>query len=415
MHSFFCVSHRMKNLFEDQISEGEIFANKKVLRPTYTPDTLPHREKHLTGLAQILSAALKGKTTPNVLIYGHTGTGKTSTVKFVCREFEEMARKTGSNCALLYINSEMFDTQYRIFAYIARVFNKRVPMIGWPTDLVYSVLKKEIDAEERHVIVTLDELDLLASKEGETLHNLLKINGELNNAHLSVIGISNDPAFTDFLDPGVKSSLSEEELLFSPYSAEQLEDILYARAEMAFTDAALDDMVLPRCAALAASKQGDAKYALDLLRVSGENAERARSKKVREEHVQLAREMIQADNVAEEIKTLPLHSKIVLSSVLLLSRDQKKRGFSSGEVYSMYQRLCRYLDTSALTPRRVTDFVSELDILGLLNAIIVNKGRYGRTKIITLGIPEDCVQPVLFGDYKLRALANISEIAPIPV
>jgi cell division control protein 6 len=405
----------MKNLFEDQISEGGIFANKEALRPTYTPETLPHREKHITGLAEILSAALKGKATPNVLIYGNRGTGKTSTVKYVCGEFEEMARKTDSNCSLLYINSEVFDTQYRVLAYIARVFNKRVPMIGWPTDLVYSVLKKEIDAEERHVIVTLDELDQLANKEDETLHNLLKINGELNNAHLSVIGISNDPAFKDFLDPGVKSSLSEEELLFSPYSAEQLEDILYARAEMAFTDVALDDMVIPRCTALAASKQGDAKYALDLLRISGENAERSRSKKVREEHVQLASEMIQADNVAEDIKTLPLHSKIVLSSVLLLSRDQKKRGFSSGEVYSMYQRLCHYLGTSALTSRRVTDFVSELDILGLLNAAIVNKGRYGRTKVISLGIPEEYVQQVLFGDYKLRALANISEIAPIPV
>jgi cell division control protein 6 len=174
-------------------------------------------------------------------------------------------------------------------------------------------------------------------------------------------------------------------------------------------------MVIPLCATLAAAEGGDAKYALELLRVAGEIAERARSKKVSEEHVRDARELIQTSKVVEVIKTLPLQSKIVLSSVLLLSRERKKRGFSSGEVYAMYQRLCTLLGTDTVTSRRVTDFVSELDIFGLLHAVIVNKGRYGRTKLISLGVPEEYVQPVLLGDYKLRAIANSGEIASIPV
>ncbi len=186
----------MENLFEDLISDGGIFANKEVLRPTYVPENLPHREEQIKGLADILSAALKGETPSNILIYGKTGTGKTSTVKYVSNELEEMARKRGSSCSLLYINSEVFDTQYRLFAYLARVFNRRVPMIGWPTDMVYSEFKNGIDAEERCVIVILDEVDKLVSKGDEALYNLTRINGELKNARVSLIGISNDLNFT---------------------------------------------------------------------------------------------------------------------------------------------------------------------------------------------------------------------------
>ncbi len=397
----------MDNLFEGLISGSGIFANKEVLRPTYVPEKLPHRTEQIKGLADILSAALKGETPSNILIYGKTGTGKTSTVNYVSKELEEMARKRGCNCSLLYINGEMFDTQYRVFAYLARAFNKRVPMIGWPTDMVYSEFKNGIDAEERCVIVILDEVDKLASKGDEALYNLSRINGELNNARVSLIGISNDLTFTDLLDPRVKSSLGEEEIIFSPYNAEQLKDILYARAEKAFNGSTLGDAVIPLCAALAASEHGDARRALDLLRVSGEIAERSGSREVSEEHVRHAIEKLEVNRVAEVVKTLPLQSKIVLSSVLVLNRERSKRRFSSGEVYNMYRKLCNQLEMDALTQRRVTDFVSELDILGLVNAVIVSKGRYGRTKEISLSVPEECVQPVLLEDYKLKAISSI--------
>jgi cell division control protein 6 len=397
----------MENLFEDLINGGRIFANKEVLRSTYIPQRLPHRWEQIKALADILSSALKGETPSNILIFGKTGTGKTSTVKYVSKELEAMAQKTGAKCSIIYINSEVFDTQYRVFAYLARIFNKRVPMIGWPTDMVYSEFKTGLDAEERRVIITLDEVDKLASKGDEALYNLSRINGELENARVSLIGISNDLTFTDLLDPRVKSSLGEEEIIFPPYNAEQLKDILYARADTAFYADVLEYAVIPLCAALAASEHGDARRALDLLRLSGEIAERSGARTVTEEHVRQACEKLEMNCVTEVVKTLPLQSKIVLSSVYLLCKERNKRRFSSGEVYTMYRRVCNQIDMDPLTQRRVTDFVAELDILGLINAVIVSKGRYGRTKEISLSVPEECVQPVLQEDYKLKALSSI--------
>ena len=403
----------MENLFEDLISAGRIFTNREVLRPTYIPENLPHRKKQIRDLANTLSAALKGETPSNVLIYGKTGTGKTATVKYVSKELAEMGEKMGSNCTLIYINGEVFDTQYRVFAYLARVFNKQVPMIGWPTDMVYSEFKTGIDTENRCVIVILDEVDKLANKGDGALYNLSRINSELNHARVSMIGISNDLTFTELLDPRVRSSLGEEDIIFPPYNASQLRDILSERAEKAFNDSVITETVIPLCAAFAAQEHGDARRALDLLRVSGELAERANADQVMEEHVRLASEKIETNRIGEVVKTLPLQSKIVLNSVLLLNKEKSKRRFSSGEVYNMYRRLCNHLGMEPLTQRRVTDLVSELDILGLINAVIVSRGRYGRTKEISLSVAEGYVQPILLEDYKLKAISNIRVKAQI--
>ena len=280
-------------------------------------------------------------------------------------------------------------------------------MIGWPTDMMYSEFKTAVDTEDRCVIVVLDEVDRLAGKGEGALYNLSRINSELNHAKISMIGISNDLTFTDLLDQRVRSSLGEEEIIFPPYNANQLQDILSERAEIAFNESALDDSVIPLCAAFAAQEHGDARRALDLLRVSGEIAERTGSERVTGEHVRLAGKKIEANRIVEVVKTLPLQSKVVLSSVLQLHRERNKIRFSSGEVYNMYRKLCGYLGMESLTQRRVTDLVSELDILGLINAAIVNRGRYGRTKEISLSVPTDSVQPVLFEDYKLKAISNI--------
>jgi cell division control protein 6 len=235
-----------------------------------------------------------------------------------------------------------------------------------------------------HVIV-LDEIDKLVKKSGdETLYNLTRINSELDVAKLSMIGISNDLRFTDFLDPRVLSSLSEEEIVFPPYNAPQLCDILQQRAEMAFIDDILEESVIPLCAALAAQEHGDARRALDLLRVSGELAERENEQKVTERHVRLAQQRIETDSMIECVSTLPTQSKAVLYSMFLLS-DMNKSVFTTGEVSQVYRDVARVLDLDVLTHRRITDLISELNMLGVINARVVSRGRYGRTKEMSFG------------------------------
>jgi len=222
-----------------------------------------------------------------------------------------------------------------------------------------------------------------------------------------MIGVSNDLKFTEFLDPRVKSSLGEEELIFPPYDAEQISDILKQRAKMAYNDGVLGEMVIPLCAAFAAQEHGDARRALDLLRVSGEIAERENQPQVLEEHVRRAQEKIEVDRVVEVVRTLPTQSKLVLYSIILLrSRGREGKNVTTGEMYNVYRQLCHHIDVDILTQRRVTDLMSELDMLGIVNAVVVSKGRYGRTKEISLSVPVENTRKVLLEDYRLKPLVD---------
>ena len=284
---------------------------------------------------------------------------------------------------------------------------EEVPMTGWPTDRVYSVFFDAVDYSERVVVIMLDEIDKLVEKSGDdTLYNLSRMNSELKNSRVSIIGISNDLKFTDFLDPRVKSSLGEEEIVFPPYDANQLRDILQHRADVAFKEGALSPDVIPLCAAFAAQEHGDARRALDLLRTAGELAERSQSETVVEEHVRQAQDKIELDRVVEVVRTLPTQSKLVLFSIILLEKNGV-HSINTGEVYNIYKRLCEEIDADVLTQRRVTDLISELDMLGIVNAVVVSKGRYGRTKEISLSVPLEDTEVVLLSDSRLSEIDDI--------
>jgi len=395
-----------RGLFADLLTQGGIFQSRDVLRPTYTPSSLPHREEQINSLASILVPALRGETPSNVLIYGKTGTGKTAVAKYVGKELEE-AGTEDRKCYVIYINCEVVDTQYRILAHLARHFDKEIPMTGWPTDQVYSEFRDALDEEKKVVVIMLDEVDKLVRKGDDVLYNLSRVNSDLLRSKVSIIGISNDLKFTEFLDPRVKSSLGEDEIIFPPYDAEQIRDILEQRATLSFNSGALQESVIPLCSAFAAQEHGDARKALDLLRISGELAERTRSAVVSEEHVRAAREKIEQDRVEEVIKTLPTQSKLVLYSIVLLE-EQGVRNITTSAVYNMYKQLCPLVETDYLTHRRITDLIAELDMLGILHTVVVSKGRYGRTKEITLSVYSGKLKATLQQDYRLKALAGVS-------
>ena len=319
------------------------------------------------------------------MIFGKTGTGKTASVKFLGKEIQK-ADSEFNRVIFIYMNCEVVDTQYGVLQNIGNQFigdfDERIPFTGWSTERVYNILREKIDEDSKVAIIVLDEIDKLVYKSGDdVLYHLSKINDDLENAKVSLIGISNDLKFTEFLDPRVRSRLGEEKMVFPPYNAEQLKDILYQRSKLAFNDGILENGVLPLCAALAAQEHGDARRALDLLRVAAELAERSSEEKVTEAHVYKAKNKIELDCVTETVRTLPAQSKLVLYAII----NNEERGTSrqtTGEVYQTYKDLARMAGVSVITQRRVTDLISELDMLGIIHARVKSFGRGGRTREI---------------------------------
>jgi len=382
------------------------------MRTTYMPETLPHRECEIDGLATILVPALRDETPSNVFIYGKTGTGKTAVTKYVGKELVLKGEETGKKVNFIYINCEVVDTQYRLLQNIANHFiddwSERIPFTGWPTDEVYSKLKQMIEKESGVIVIILDEVDKL--KGDEALYNLSRINSDLKNAKLSIVGLSNDLKFTEFLDPRVKSSLGEENMIFPPYDAKELEDILNQRVKIALKPDSIEEDVVPLCSALAAQEHGDARRALDLLRMSAELAERSKSLKISKKHVRLAQNKIEIDRIIEVVRTLPTQSKLILLAILLQEKQNQKSGSSgaitTGEVYEIYKDLSKKIRTDVLTQRRIADLISELDMLGIITARVISKGRYGRTRDIKISSPIDDILNILHEDEFFKGLSN---------
>lgn len=393
----------LDDVFNSYLNKKTIFKNKDILSDKYVPDTIPHREEEINQIARILAPSLRGERLSNIFIYGKTGTGKSVCVKYVANELEKKA----ASVKIIYINCKMkriSDTEYRMLAEITRRLGIEVPATGLPTDEVYKMFFDAIDAQNKNVILILDEIDTLVKKIGDDiLYNLTRMNQELKNTKLSIIGISNNLSFTEALDPRVKSSLSEEEIIFTPYNAVQLQNILVQRAKLAFNEN-IDPGVIAKCAALAAQEHGDARKALDLLRVAGELAERSSAANITPEYIDQAENKLDLDRTATVVRAQPKQSKAVLSAIISLI-EKGQENIQTGDIFSVYENICRSQGLKTLTQRRVSDLIGELDMLGIINSKVISKGRYGRTREIGLHLTDSLlrqIKDILADSYMLQ-------------
>ena len=387
------MPRNIQTIFQEFIEKKTpVFKDRNALASDFSPETIQHRNEQINTLASILAPSLKNARPSNIFIYGMTGTGKTLVSKYVGDELEKMSNQTENKVKIIYINCKMkktADTEYRLVAELSRLLGQDVPITGLPTEQIYRIFFNLLDSKEQVVIVILDEIDHLVKKMGDDfLYNFTRINQDLKKAKVSIIGITNDLQFIDILDPRVKSSLGEEEILFPPYNALELQDILKQRVGVGFHTNMLSEEVIPKCAALAAQEHGDARRALDLLRVAGEIGERENEEKITEKHVDLALEKIDYDRLMESVKSLPKQTKLLLWSIISLE-EKNQENIQTGDVYTVYEDFCKACAIHPLTQRRISDLLSELDMMGIINAKIVSFGRYGRTREISSNLSKN--------------------------
>jgi cell division control protein 6 len=190
--------------------------------------------------------------------------------------------------------------------------------------------------------------------------------------------------------------LGEEETIFTNYSVDQIKKILEERIKEAFTKNTIEDSALNLCAAMAGREHGDARRAIDLLRVAGEIAEREQSDKVREEHIRTASQKMEEDKEVTALRSYPLHEKLLILAVM------KASGLSTGEIYTAYKTLCKTIRQKELTQRRVTQMLSEIEMSGIISGKIVHQGIHGRTKKYSLTIPTDTVKDTFRNEATLE-------------
>ena len=394
------------NIFEKILGQDSLFIDRKAFDHAFEPSNLPHRDHEVEALVRNLVDALNGHIPSNMLLYGVPGSGKTVVTRFVLGQLLDKGVEMGQPVQTYEINCRNVDTKYRVVQTIASQLARRgdtpIPFTGWPTDRVLETLIYRMDRAAGVHIIVLDEIDNLVSRAGDDLlYNLTSLNTVLGNARCCIIGISNDLHFTQQLDPRVSSRLSQEDLVFHPYGALEIQDILNERVETGLREDVLEGGVLELCAALAAQEHGAARRALDLLRISVQKAEQRAQARVDPKHVRLAQSQLEYDQVTPVLKSLPLHQKVVLFAIIL-NEENGMRNISTGEVYRTYADACMKIGVEPLTPRRISSLLNELDTLGLIMARNVSKGRGGRSKQVNSAIPK-----------AIDAIGTMSESEPL--
>jgi cell division control protein 6 len=415
-------------------SNSNIFDQEEVLREDHHPDELPERNEELDQLHMALSPAARGVGANNVFLYGKAGQGKTAAAKHELSELRYHAEQESDHLDLtaLYISCESHDisTSFRAASRIYMELTGNDRPTGYSTDAVVDMMYDAMNEIGGTVIIVLDEIDSLGTDD-RILYSLprARSQGYVNdNVYPSIIGISNDLQWRDNLSPKVKSSLYDDSVLFSPYDAEQLRQILRRRAAKGFRDTELVPIdentsvdestdkvvtidnsedeyvfrsgvlstdVIPLVSAIAAQDKGDARQAIKYLRKAGEIADRAGDTQVEDSHVRAAESQVEKETVREAMLEMTTQAQLTLAAITVveLAGDTPAR---TKPIYGVYKSIAEEVGSDKLVQRRMRDHLKELDMQGIIDARKKTGGSVGGPAYhFELQVEKDIVKDVL--------------------
>jgi cell division control protein 6 len=345
--------------------ESRIFKNEDILSPEYLPELLPHREQQVKQLANNLELAAKGRRPQNTFLFGSPGIGKTASLKFVFRQFEQEY----SNVKTIYINCWDYKTANAVLGRIAEELKAFVSRRGVGKDEILEKIVESCKKMKKGMVICLDEVDQLIFNEQEVLYDLLRINQYIENP-VGLVFISNNPHVFAKVEPRIKSSLNVEDVEFKAYSMEEMKDILQERAKLAFIS--FEPAVILLAANHAVMNGGDVRVGLECLMKAGRVAEQG-SSKVKVEHMKKILSSVKATKPEILKERINEDEKIILEIV------NEYRVLNSGELYEAYSKGVEV----PVSERRFRDFVNHLADVGLVKVRERKRGMIGKTRVIS--------------------------------
>ncbi len=380
----------MDELLEKELRKPTLIKNPRVLDLKYIPKKLLHREEEQKMLIQYFKPVIEkpGEYSQRVSIIGAIGSGKTA----IALKFGEMVKvystQKNLNLEYVHVNCRRARSAFLTLLEIVRKFNPHIPVRGFSPEEILNMLTEILNRKRLYLIVTLDEIDFVIRKDGpDLLYDLTRLtDDEIDmKERVSIITIVRDIAFRTMLDESTLSTLRQNTIFLDPYNEDQLRDIIADRVKEAF----YEDVVSKEAADLIAdiaSKNGDARYAIELLERAGMHADHRQSLKVLPEHVRHANASIHPVIRQEIVKDLTTQQKLVLLAISIKLKTTQKAYTTMGEVEEAYKRLCEEFTFPVRSHTQLWEYIQYLQNCDVITTKISSKGQRGQTTLI--GLPD---------------------------
>jgi cell division control protein 6 len=359
------------------------------------------RDTEIRELSSHFSAILRGDHPCHLAIWGKTGTGKTLTLSYFLNLLSEMCR--AKNVPMRHEHLDLSNPRpcFRALNDLACMLNasKRYQK-GISLEEMMIRIETKLAGYKGYLILFIDEVDNIRRDRDNFMTFLVRRLPQRIPAKLILVLVSNRLDWPDHLDPRVKSFLKLNELIFKPYDAVDLQHILRIRVEKALYPGAVEPGVIEKIAAMASRDHGDARKAVALLAKSAYLAEKAGTNITFTLVDQAATELDQ-DRYLTLLRSAPTQLQVAMAAIIEAMQRAKAESIGTGESYDAYKLFCKRAGLRPLTGRAFGDLISELDIYSLLRSRVLSRGRYGRTREITLDLPKELIDR-LYGQILLN-------------
>ena len=353
------------------------------------------REKQLSRIISHLSPVLDSDHPPSALIYGPTGSGKTVSLIHVLSTFGTVAKRRGISFQYRYIDLTSPKTYFGALNEVAIALesSNRKYRKGIPIEYMQDKIRSALTGYKGFLCLLIDEADNILPNPDTFLTYLGKTLPRKVACRLILIFLTNRLDWEKTLDPRILSFLKKTDIIFEPYDALDLVEILKLRSEKALRKDKVAPAALNKIAAYASRETGDARKAVELLAKAVMGAEET-SGCLSENEVDIAEHRLAVGKSTELINALAAPQKIALRACYSLFKKGSLK-VTTGQAYEIYQTICTDQKYRPLTQRRFCDMISFLDLYGLINARVVSMGRYGKTREIMSSLPEPVIENFL--------------------
>tara|TARA_A100001037_G_scaffold73291_1_gene65602 strand:+ start:446 stop:1666 length:1221 start_codon:yes stop_codon:yes gene_type:complete len=376
------TSHMMAD-YLDRIGAGKVLLDRTPFSFDWTPPMLVGRDDELRGLASMFVGIENHGVSGRAVITGPVGSGKT----VMTRRFgEDLQRALDGRrkIILAHVNCRNHPTASQVLQEIARSLDSGHPERGFSSSEVIQSIRRNLEVHDAHLLLVLDEVDvLIRNDKGDLIYKLLRIDeGQNRQGSVSMILVSQDTSLIKLFEPAIISRLGESNMLtLSGYGEGALTDIARQRYEEACRSGSVDDGALAKIGRFSA-ESGDARLAIELLEAAIIRVEKDGRGEVLAEDVHPS--TLRAASVEpSQVDELGEHQKLVLLGIC--RRLKKTDAVSSGDAQKLYNLVC---EEFGIKPRSYTTFwkhLKTLESIGLIESRTANAsvGR-GRTQHITM-------------------------------